>query len=105
MNGGEGNDYLWGGKGNDTLTGGEGSDTFIYQAGQGKDFITDYGQNDLLQILDKKGNESTFSKAKFKDDTLTLNVKGGGKVILGSVDSSTSININGTSQTVSNLIK
>jgi len=102
--GGAGDDTLWGGKGNDTLTGGDGSDTFIFQAGNGKDFITDYAQGDLLTILDKRGNEGTFSKATFKDDSLTLNVKGGGKVILGGVESSTAININGESKSVSNLI-
>jgi len=103
--GGAGDDTLWGGKGNDTLTGGDGSDTFIFQAGNGKDFITDYAQGDLLQILDKRGNEGTFSKATFKDDSLTLNVRGGGKVILSGVESSTSININGESKSVSDLAK
>ena len=100
--GGAGNDTLWGGKGNDTLTGGAGSDVFIYQAGQGKDVITDYAAGDLLTILDKKGNEGTFSKATFKDDTLTLNVKGGGKVIFDNVSDSSTFNINGTGYHISN---
>ena len=99
LNGGEGDDTLWGGKGNDTLTGGDGDDTFIYQAGQGKDVITDYASDELLTILNKKGEEGTFNKATFKNDTLTLNVKGGGKVMLSGIESSTSVNINGTSKT------
>ena len=105
LNGGAGNDTLWGGKGNDTLTGGAGNDTFIYQAGNGKDFITDYAAGDLLQILNKQGKEGTFSKATLKDDTLTLGIKGGGKVFISGVDSSTAININGDSKTVSELTK
>ena len=104
LSGGAGNDSLWGGKGNDTLTGGAGSDTFIFRAGGGKDVITDYEAGDMLQILNKKGDEGTFSKATFKDDRLTLGVKGGGKVIFSGVDTSTAININGNSRTVSELV-
>ena len=36
---------------------------------------------------------------------MTLNVKGGGKVTFSGVDSSTAININGNSKTVSELTK
>lgn len=43
-------DTLWGGIGNDTLKGGAGADTFIYNNGEGKDVITDFGDDDLLQI-------------------------------------------------------
>ena len=99
LTGGAGDDSLWGGKGNDTLTGGDGNDTFIYQAGQGNDLITDYAADELLTILDKRGNEGTFTKATFKDDTLTLAVKGGGKVLVSGIESSTTVNINGTSRT------
>ena len=105
LSGGAGDDYLWGGKGNDTLTGGEGNDTFIYQAGGGKDLITDYAAGDLLQILSKKGDAGDFKKATFKNDTLTLGIQGGGKVLLSGVSSDTSININGNSKTVSELTK
>ncbi len=105
LSGGANDNTLWGGKGNDTLTGGDGKDTFIYQAGQGNDLITDYAADDLLTILDKRGNEGTFTKATFKNDTLTLNVKGGGKVFVSGVESSTSVNINGTSRTASDWTK
>ena len=50
LSGGNGDDTLWGGKGNDTLTGGAGVDTFIYNSGEGKDVITSFANNDLLQI-------------------------------------------------------
>ena len=99
--GGAGEDTLWGGKSNDTLTGGEGDDVFIFQAGQGKDVITDFAPGDMLQILDKKGKEGTFSKATFKDDTLTLSIKGGGKVIFDNVTASGAFNINGASYHIS----
>ena len=102
--GGAGNDILWGGKGNDTLWGGAGDDTFIYQAGQGKDLIADYAAGDLLTILDKKGEAGDFKKATFKNDTLTLGIQGGGKVLVSGVAGDTSININGNSRTVSELV-
>ncbi len=103
--GGAGNDTLWGGKGNDSLWGGAGNDNFIYQAGQGKDLIADYEAGDLLTILNKKGEAGDFKKATFKNDTLTLGIQGGGKVLVSGVAGDTSININGNSKTVSDLIK
>ncbi len=104
--GGAGNDTLWGGKKNDTLYGGAGDDTFIFRAGDGNDVIADYTSGDILQIMNKRGTASAdFKKATFKGDTLTLNITGGGKVILSSVESTTSININGENKTVSDWIK
>ncbi len=103
--GGEGNDSLWGGKGNDTLTGGAGDDTFVFRAGDGNDVITDFSSGDMLQILNKKGTGFVdYKKATFKNDTLTLTINGGGKIILKDILDSTSININGMSRTVSSMI-
>ncbi|MBR0060816.1 MAG: hypothetical protein IJP68_04980, partial [Selenomonadaceae bacterium] len=95
--GGKGKDILIGDAGNDTLTGGDVNDFFIFQAGGGKEFITDYQSGELITILDKRGEVGDFKKATFKDDTLTLSIKGGGKVIFSGVDTSTTFNINGTS--------
>ena len=101
LNGGGGDDILNGGKGNDTLWGGEGKDTFVYQAGTGNDIIADYSDGDLLQILDKKGKEiskGAIKKYSFDGDDLTLSIKGGGKLILANVGTSTTINVNGNTQ-------
>lgn len=95
-----------GGKGKDSLLGGAGDDTFIFRAGDGKDVIADYEAGDMLQIMNKRGTDyAEFKKATFKGDSLTLAITGGGQVILNGVDGSTAININGTNQTVSDLIK
>ncbi|MBR4382209.1 MAG: hypothetical protein IKP64_01500, partial [Selenomonadaceae bacterium] len=101
LSGGAGNDTLNGGKGNDSLWGGAGNDTFLYTAGTGTDTICDYASGDLLQILDANGDATTFTKAAFANNKLTLNVNGGGKVIFGNVSDSTTFNINGTSYNVS----
>ena len=50
LSGYTGDDTLWGGVGNDTLTGGAGADVFIYASGEGNDVITDFANNDMLQI-------------------------------------------------------
>lgn len=96
IQGGAGNDTLWGGKKSDTLTGGDGDDVFIFQVGDGNDVITDYSSGDMLQILNKKGTGfADYKKATFKDDTLTLAINGGGKVILKNISDVTAFNING----------
>ena len=102
LTGGAGNDTLWGGKGKDSLFGGEGDDVFIFQAGNGTDTILDYASGELLTILNKRGDEGDFKKATFKDDTLTLAIQGGGKVIFSGVNTSTNFNINGDTYHISN---
>lgn len=111
LNGGKNNDTLWGGYGEDTLNGGAGDDTlyggsdndvFIYKPNEGTDHIMDYQSGDMLKILKKNGNEGgTFSKATFSNNTLTLAISGGGKVIFDGVSSGTQININGKIRTIS----
>ena len=104
--GGDGADTLTGGKGNDTLWGGNGEDTFVYYAGTGNDVIMDYQSGDLLNILNKNSSLEDFKKAAFNDDTLTLNIKGGGKISFKNITESTIFNINGTNYRVSdNTIK
>ena len=105
LRGGDNDDTLDGGKGNDTLWGGsDDADTFVYRAGEGTDTIMDYNfdDGDLLQILDKKGNEisNPIKKYSFDGDDLVLSIKGGGKVILanlGTADTKT-IKYNNTEQ-------
>lgn len=100
--GGKGNDSLWGGAGNDSLWGGGGKDIFIYKPGEGTDKIFDYSSDDMLKILKKDGKEGgSFSKSMFSGNTLTLTIKGGGKVIFGNVASGDTFNINGKAYTIS----
>ena len=111
LEGGKNNDTLWGGYGNDKLYGGAGNDTlygesgdyiFIYKPNEGTDHIMDYQSGDMLKILKKNGNEGgTFSKATFSNNTLTLAILGGGKVIFDGVSAGQSININGKIRTIS----
>ena len=105
-----GDDTLHGGKGNDTLWGdspdsdSSGQDTFIFCAGDGTDVIKDYDfdEGDMLEILDKRGKQSTYNKAVFSDGKLTLSIKGGGKVIFEGVSNGDSFNINSTPHQISN---
>ena len=50
LNGLVGADVLNGGAGNDTLTGGTGIDKFIFTGAFGKDVVTDFQGNDLIQL-------------------------------------------------------
>ncbi len=92
---GTGNDEINNFASNVTINGNEGDDTFIFRAGDGKNTILDYSSGELLQILDKRGAEGDIKNSMFSDDTLTLAIQGGGKIILSSVDVSTDFNING----------
>ena len=69
--GGAGNDSLWGGVGNDSLCGNSGADTFFYSSGDGKDTIVGFDNNDTLTL-----DGLTFTSS-YKNEVLTLNVKGG----------------------------
>lgn len=104
----EGNDTLWGGAGNDSLYGNGGnevnfqSDVFVYKPGEGTDTIFDYDVWDTLMILKADGSEGgTFTKATFKNNTLTLAINGGGTVIFDDVKAGENININGVTHTIS----
>jgi serralysin len=53
IHGGKGEDILVGGTGNDLLTGGQGlPDQFVFNAGFGKDIITDFKNQDQIQFED-----------------------------------------------------
>ena len=62
LDGGDGDDTLWGGIGNDTLKGGAGADVFIYNSGEGKDVISDFDNDDMLQITGKFSASYNSSK-------------------------------------------
>ena len=95
---------LWGGRGNDLLYGDVGNDTFIFRAGDGSDKIFNYSDGDVLTILDKRGNGfADYSKSVFdsKAGTLTLSIKGGGKIIFEGVGANDSFKINGITHHIS----
>jgi Ca2+-binding RTX toxin-like protein len=50
ITGGAGADVIDGGAGDDLLTGGGGADTFVVKAGQGSDTITDFTNQDRVQL-------------------------------------------------------
>ncbi|MBR3499522.1 MAG: VWA domain-containing protein [Selenomonadaceae bacterium] len=70
-----GDDTIEGGTGNDTLTGGAGSDTFVYNKGDGNDKITDFDEDDTLNIVSDSVKKIAPSKSG-KDLILTLASKG-----------------------------
>lgn len=49
---GTGSDRITGGRGDDSIDGGEDTDTFIYNPGDGNDFITDYGTGGAVDVLE-----------------------------------------------------
>ena len=101
LRGGKGNDVLWGGSPNESYNN---ANTFVFWAGDGNDSIMDYNfaQGDMLQILDKNGvAERSYNKANFDGESLTLNVKGGGKINFENVTASSQFNINGETYRIS----
>ena len=82
LDGSKGNDTIWGDEGNDTLTGGKGRDTFVFEAGDGKDKITDFAGTDKI---DFSGQFADFDAVM---DAATASKKGvtiaydGGSVLL-----------------------
>jgi Ca2+-binding RTX toxin-like protein len=66
LDGGLGNDTISGGAGEDRMTGGDGNDTFIYAEESGNDTITDFSENDfvdLSQIYNETTVTSDFNNA------------------------------------------
>ncbi len=95
--GGKGDDSLWGGADNDTLLGGDGSDTFIYKSGEGKDVISGFEDNDLLQVT---GVFSATYNKRAKE--LYFNVDSTTNAITLKNFTATSFNVNGTAYQISN---
>ena len=63
---------LNGDKGKDTLVGGAGADVFIYNAGDGKDIIDDYGDGDLISL-----NGAEIKDAKIKSGNSVIKIGSG----------------------------
>lgn len=78
ITGGAGDNIIAGGKGNDKLTGGDGADIFVYYNKDGKDTITDYEEEDTIQIASGSISKITTSA---KNGTVTFTV-GDGRIAL-----------------------
>ena len=72
MNGQIGDDVLDGGEGRDRLTGGAGADTFVMSPGGGRDRITDFDANDLLDL--RAFGLSSVADVSFADHGTALKV-------------------------------
>ena len=85
LHGDDGDDTLEGGTGNDTLYGGNGSDTYIFNKGDGRDTISDYGNKadtDTLRLGSLKLSDMEFYRS-------------GGDLVLRTLDQADSVNISG----------
>ena len=81
----EGNDTLDGGTGTDYLVGGNGSDTYIFNKGDGRDTISDYGNKadtDTLRLGSLKLSDMEFYRS-------------GGDLVLRTLDQADSVSISG----------
>jgi len=84
LNGGKGNDIIHGDEGNDVLTGGKGSDTFVFEAGDGKDRITDFGSTDLIDFAGQFANfEAVVDAATESKKGVTIAYDGGSVLLAG----------------------
>lgn len=83
--GGAGADTLTGGRDNDTLTGGSGSDVFIFAGTFGQDIVTDFSNEDTLDLSSFDLSLAEFAAAVNINGTATvidLNGLGGGTLTL-----------------------
>jgi Ca2+-binding RTX toxin-like protein len=60
LGGGKGNDIIYGDEGNDKLSGGKGIDTFVFESGDGKDTISDFGKG--ADVIDFSGQFASFEE-------------------------------------------
>ncbi|MEB4677483.1 hypothetical protein MXL54_22265, partial [Enterobacteriaceae bacterium G50] len=68
LSGNGGDDILDGGAGNDNLDGGAGNDTYRFQAGHGKDTITDNATSSINSLVFDGANASDVILEKFGND-------------------------------------
>lgn len=85
LNGGKGNDTIHGDEGNDTLTGGKGIDTFVFEAGDGKDKITDFGKGaDVIDFNSQFADfDAVIDAATEGKKGVTIAYEGGSVLLLG----------------------
>ena len=69
INGNNGDDVLIGGKGNDTLKGENGNDTYIWNIGDGFDYISDSSGNNIIQFGEGITLENLTFERSNKDDS------------------------------------
>ena len=93
--GGTGNDTLIGGAGNDSLWGESGTDTFIYNSGDGKDTISSFDNDDMLQIT------GTFSAAVNSAGSVVFKVGSTKSAITLKNFTASTFNINGSTYAIS----
>ena len=73
INGDNGDDVLIGGKGNDTLKGGSGNDTYIWDIGDGFDYISDSSGNNIIQFGEGITLENLSIERSNKNDSTNGN--------------------------------
>ena len=85
LDGGKGADLIHGGTGRDTLTGGKGADTFLFEAGDGKDKITDFGKGaDVIDFDGQFGNfDAVVNAATQGRKGVTISFDGGSVLLEG----------------------
>ena len=69
INGNNGDDVLIGGKGNDTLKGGNDNDTYVWNFGDGFDYISDSSGNNIIQFGEGITLENLTFERSNKDDS------------------------------------
>ena len=70
INGSSGNDILIGGRGNDTLKGGNDNDTYVWNFGDGFDYISDSSGNNIIEFGEGIALENlTFERSSENDST------------------------------------
>ena len=70
INGNNGDDVLIGGKGNDTLKGGNDNDTYVWNFGDGFDYISDSSGNNIIEFGEGIALENlTFERSNKNDST------------------------------------
>ncbi|WP_318392003.1 calcium-binding protein [Enterobacter sp.] len=90
LDGGSGDDLLVGGAGNDTLKGGSGNDTYLFNAGDGQDYISENntGGTDVLRLGEGFLPDDVVLKRK-----TTTGLQGSDSLIITFRDSSDSITL------------